>query len=40
MLFIMARQARVAPGGWTYHVLNRSVGKMEMFRKDKDYQAF
>ena len=36
----MARQARVAPGGWAYHVLNRSVGKMEMFRKDKDYQAF
>jgi putative transposase len=36
----MARQARVAPGGWAYHVLNRSVGKMEMFRRDKDYEAF
>jgi putative transposase len=40
MLLVMARKARVAPGGWAYHVLNRSVGKMEMFRKDKDYAAF
>jgi hypothetical protein len=29
----MPRTARVAPGGLVYHVLNRSVGRMHMFRK-------
>lgn len=36
----MSRGARVAPGGLVYHVLNRSVGKMKMFRRDSDYDAF
>ena len=36
----MSRQARVAPGGLVYHVLNRSVGKMKMFRREGDYEAF
>ena len=36
----MPRTARVAPGGFVYHVLNRSVGRMHMFRKDADFEAF
>jgi hypothetical protein len=32
----MSRTARVAPGGLVYHVLNRSVGRMHMFRKEAD----
>jgi putative transposase len=36
----MPRRARVAPGGLVYHVLNRSVGKMKMFRREGDYDAF
>jgi putative transposase len=36
----MPRAARVAPGGFVYHVLNRSVGRMHMFRKDADFEAF
>ena len=36
----MPRRARLAPGGLVYHVLNRSVGKMKMFRRDGDYEAF
>ena len=36
----MARSARVAPGGLVYHVLNRSVGRITLFRRDKDYEAF
>ncbi|MGA2229485.1 MAG: transposase [Tepidisphaeraceae bacterium] len=36
----MARRPRNAPGGLAYHVLNRSVGKMEMFRRDADFEAF
>jgi putative transposase len=36
----MARKARVAPGGWVYHVLNRSVGRMRMLRTQKDFAAF
>jgi putative transposase len=36
----MPRAARVAPGGFVYHVLNRSVGKMHMFRKAADFGAF
>jgi putative transposase len=36
----MARHARIAPGGLVYHVLNRSVGRMKMFRTDRDFEAF
>jgi putative transposase len=36
----MSRTARSAPPGLVYHVLNRSVGKMKMFRRDADYEAF
>jgi putative transposase len=36
----MARRPRVAPGGLVYHVFNRTVGKMKMFRRPKDFQAF
>ncbi|MDB5357876.1 MAG: hypothetical protein JWN24_4329 [Phycisphaerales bacterium] len=36
----MPRSARVAPGGFVYHVLNRSVGRMKMFRADRDFDAF
>lgn len=36
----MPRQARHAPGGLIYHVLNRAAGKMELFRHDADYAAF
>jgi hypothetical protein len=37
---VMPRTARVAPGGFVYHVLNRSVGRMHMFRKESDFEAF
>ena len=30
----------MAPGGFVYHVLNRSVGRMPMFRKAADFEAF
>jgi putative transposase len=36
----MPRTARIAPGGIVYHVLNRSVGRMNMFRRQGDFQAF
>ena len=36
----MPRGARVAPGGLVYHVLNRSVAGLSLFRKEKDYEAF
>ena len=36
----MPRPARVAPGGMVFHVLNRGVGRMKLFSKDADYQAF
>ncbi|MGO9112834.1 MAG: hypothetical protein ACLP9L_26680 [Thermoguttaceae bacterium] len=36
----MPRVARVAPGGLIYHVLNRSVAGLPLFRKEKDYEAF
>ena len=36
----MPGSARVAPGGFVYHVLNRSVGRMHMFRKEPDFEAF
>ena len=36
----MLRTARVAPGGYVYHVLNRGVGRMQLFAKSADYEAF
>jgi putative transposase len=36
----MPRQARHAPGGLIYHVLNRGVGRQILFRHDDDYAAF
>jgi putative transposase len=36
----MPRQARVAPGGLVYHVLNRTVAGLPLFRKQADYEAF
>ena len=35
----MPRRPRVAPGGLVYHVLNRAVGRMVMFRRDSDFEA-
>ncbi len=32
--------ARIAPGGQIYHVLNRGVGKMTLFRGRRDFEAF
>ena len=36
----MPRAKRVTPGGYVYHVLNRGVGRMTIFNKPEDYQAF
>jgi putative transposase len=36
----MPRVARNTPAGGIYHVLNRSVGRMPLFRNDADFQAF
>jgi putative transposase len=36
----MPRQARHAPGGLLYHVLNRSAGRRELFADAGDYAAF
>jgi putative transposase len=36
----MPRQARAAPAGLIYHVLNRAAGRMKMFRRDSDFHAF
>ena len=36
----MPRTKRAAIGGMVYHVLNRGNGKMKIFRKDGDFQAF
>lgn len=36
----MPRTARVAPGGLVYHVLNRAVARLPLFRKEADYAAF
>jgi putative transposase len=36
----MPRIARIAPGGMLFHVLNRGVGKMRIFRSADDYEAF
>lgn len=36
----MPRRARVSTGGLAYHVLNRRVGRLRLFEKPADYQAF
>jgi putative transposase len=36
----MPRAARIVPGGFIYHVLNRGVGRTRLFFNDADYQAF
>ena len=36
----MPRRARVAPGGLVYHVLNRAVAGLPLFRKEADFEAF
>jgi putative transposase len=36
----MPRTARVAPGDMVFHVLNRGVGRMKIFRAEKDFLAF
>jgi putative transposase len=36
----MSRKARVAPGGLVYHVLNRAVARLPLFRKEADFLAF
>jgi hypothetical protein len=35
----MARKPRYCPGGYVYHVLNRSAGRITLFRRDEDYAA-
>ncbi len=36
----MPRAARIAPGGYVYHVLNRGVGQMTLFTNPADYEMF
>jgi len=36
----MPRTARTCPGGYVYHVLNRGVGRMQLFSQPADYDAF
>ncbi len=36
----MPRRLRVARGGYAYHVLNRGVGNMRLFAKERDFEAF
>jgi len=36
----MPRRLRVATGGYAYHVLNRAVGRMRLFAKPRDFEAF
>jgi putative transposase len=36
----MPRPPRQAPGGYIYHALNRSVARLPLFKKDRDYEAF
>lgn len=36
----MARTPRNAIGDTVYHILNRANGRMTIFKKDRDYQAF
>lgn len=36
----MPRTARIAPGGFVYHVLNRAVARLPLFQKAVDFDAF
>jgi len=36
----MPRRLRVAGGGYVYHVLNRAVGRMRIFARQRDFEAF
>ena len=36
----MPRRLRVAGGGYAYHVLDRAVGRMRIFAKRRDFEAF
>lgn len=36
----MPRHARVAPGGYVYHALNRAVARLPLFQTSADYAAF
>ena len=36
----MPRKARVAPGGWAYHIINRGNRRARIFASDGDYSAF
>ena len=36
----MPRKARVTPGGMVFHVLNRGVGRRQLFETEADYDAF
>ena len=36
----MPRSSRVTLGGMVFHVLNRGVGRMKLFRSAADYRAF
>ena len=36
----MPRTTRVTPGGMVFHVLNRGVGRIKLFRSDADHLAF
>ncbi|NBD74091.1 hypothetical protein GVX82_03550 [Patescibacteria group bacterium] len=36
----MSRTARVAPGGYPQHVINRAIMRLRIFKKDKDYALF
>jgi putative transposase len=31
---------RGSSGGYAYHVLNRAVGRMRIFAKERDFEAF
>ncbi len=36
----MPRSARIAPGGFVHHVVNRANGRLRLFRKEADFRAF
>ena len=36
----MGRPYRTALGGYVYHMLNRGNGRLRIFHKDGDYEAF
>ena len=36
----MPRGNRITPGGWVYHVLNRSAGRIDLFGREADFAAF